>query len=78
MVYHVPMRSTTFIPPFLLSALLVAAAPAAADDSAQAERVAVGQEAPEVSLTGIDGETYASSTLEGEKPLVLVFFRGSW
>lgn len=70
------MRNATLMPPFLLAALLLAATPAAAAE--QSARVEVGQDAPEVSLTGVDGETYASSALEGERPLVLVFFRGTW
>lgn len=54
--------------------------PAAADDTAAAtpERIAVGQEAPEFSLTGSDGETYSSSSLRGEKNLLMIFFRGTW
>jgi len=70
------MRNTTLIPPFLLAALLLAAAPATAAE--QSTRVEVGQKAPAVSLPGVDGETYSSSALEGERPLVLIFFRGTW
>lgn len=72
------MRIGTLIAPFLLSALLLAVAPAAAAETASSTRVEVGQEAPGVSLPGTDGETYSSSALKGEQPLVLVFFRGSW
>ena len=50
----------------------------AADGAVQAERVAVGREAPAFSLVGTDGETYAPFDLRGEKNLVLIFFRGTW
>lgn len=44
----------------------------------QAERVAVGQEAPEISLPDLAGETHTLSSLRGEKHAVLVFYRGAW
>jgi hypothetical protein len=44
----------------------------------QAERVAVGQEAPEISLPDLAGETHTLSALRGEKNAVLVFYRGAW
>lgn len=37
-----------------------------------------GDEAPEVSVTDIDGETVPLKSLYRDKPLVLVFFRGGW
>src|SRR6056297_2221302 len=37
-----------------------------------------GDEAPEVSVTDIDGETVPLKSLYQDKPLVLVFFRGGW
>ena len=64
---------------FVLTAGLAASSPAlAADTPSQADRVAVGDEAPAFSLTSSDGETYTLADLRGEKDLVLVFFRGSW
>ncbi len=53
---------------------------AIADDSqpARTERIAVGQEAPDFSLTSSDGKTYSPSTLRGEKNLLMIFFRGTW
>lgn len=51
-----------------------------ADEATEAhqEPIAVGQQAPEFTLTGSDGETYDSSTLRGEKNLLMIFFRGTW
>ena len=65
---------------WILAAALVAGCltAAASEEPVQAERVAVGQQAPPVSLTGTDGETYVLADLKGEKNLVLIFFRGSW
>ena len=44
----------------------------------QSARVTVGEQAPTFSLITIDGETMNLETLRGEKPLVLIFFRGAW
>jgi cytochrome oxidase Cu insertion factor (SCO1/SenC/PrrC family) len=59
-------------------ALSVAALPTAAEETSQAERVAVGDPAPAVSLAAPDGTTFRSSDLLDKKSLVLVFFRGAW
>ena len=45
---------------------------------AQAERVAVGDQAIDFSLESIDGESYRLSDLRGEKNAIVVFFRGTW
>ena len=65
---------------FLTGGFILAAAPVEAEDAlpTQAERVAVGQEAPGFSLTGTDGRSYAPSDVRGQKDLVLIFFRGTW
>lgn len=54
--------------------------PTAAEETAPArvERIAVGQEAPDFTLTSSDGKTYSPSTLRGEKNLLMIFFRGTW
>ena len=56
----------------VLSAALVLAAPAAAQD--EAEGLAVGDTAPDFSLKGSDGETYSLAQFKGEKPVILAFF----
>lgn len=70
--------------PFLLFAVLWAT-PAPAQDEpapkaapAQAERVAVGVQAPDFELPDLDGKTHHLADLRGEKPVILVFFRGAW
>lgn len=40
---------------------------------------AVGAEAPDFTLSSVtDGETYTLSEDRGERPVVMVFFRGTW
>jgi cytochrome oxidase Cu insertion factor (SCO1/SenC/PrrC family) len=41
-------------------------------------RVSVGTRAPDFRLRAIDGTTVALSDYEGEKDVVLVFYRGHW
>ena len=50
----------------------------AADSTAAVERIAVGQEAPDFTLTSSADETYSLSDLRGEKNLLMIFFRGTW
>lgn len=53
----------------------------AADDGATPEapaRIAVGQEAPEISLASSTDDTHTLSELRGEKNLLVIFFRGTW
>jgi peroxiredoxin len=40
-------------------------------------RVEVGQQAPAFSLPATDGATLTLDSLQGDKPLVLTFFRGT-
>lgn len=47
-------------------------------ESKQAERVAVGDDAPEISLQASDTQEHKSSELRGEKNVLLIFFRGTW
>lgn len=51
---------------------------AEAEAPAQAERVAVGDEAPDFELPDLDGNPHHLADLRGDKPVVLVFFRGAW
>ena len=41
-------------------------------------RVAVGEQAPGFALESSTGETYDLSSLNGDKKLLLVFYRGTW
>jgi hypothetical protein len=42
------------------------------------ERVAVGSLAPDFSLETVRGDTLTLSAFQGEKNVVLVFYRGHW
>jgi cytochrome oxidase Cu insertion factor (SCO1/SenC/PrrC family) len=75
-----PARRRAFLGLFLvllMSAAAITAAPQSAS-AAQAERVAVGDEAIDFTMESIDGETYRLSDLRGEKNAVIIFFRGTW
>lgn len=63
-----------------MMALLVQAPSAQAEEAAEsaADRVAVGDEAPAISLPDSAGTVHESAELRGEKNLVVVFFRGAW
>ena len=70
---------------FFLFLLAFAPSPAGAADptddaepAQQAERVMVGDEALDFTLESLEGETYRLSDLEGEKQVILIFFRGAW
>ena len=56
----------------VLSVALVLAAPAVAQE--EEGGLAVGDQAPDFSLKGSDGETYSLAQFKGEKPVVLAFF----
>ncbi len=43
-----------------------------------AERVQVGQEAPDFQLQSEDGTAHVLSSLHGDRNVVLIFFRGHW
>jgi len=49
---------------------------AAADDGERGP--AIGSMAPELTLPSAVGEEVSLSTLRGEAPVVLIFFRGGW
>ncbi|MEE8526797.1 MAG: hypothetical protein V3T72_22920 [Thermoanaerobaculia bacterium] len=59
-----------------LTACLIAVPQLAAEEAP--ERVAVGQEAPDMTLPGLGDESHTLSSLRGEKHAVLVFYRGGW
>jgi peroxiredoxin len=47
-------------------------------EAASVKPLEKGAKAPDVNLTDVDGKTVPLSALTKEKPLVIVFFRGSW
>ena len=49
-----------------------------ATQAAAQTRVSVGQQAPGFALQSSTGEMYDLSSLEGDKKLLLVFYRGTW
>ncbi len=55
----------------VLSVALVLAAPAVAQE--EEGGLAVGDQAPDFSLKGSDGETYTLAQFKGEKPVILAF-----
>jgi cytochrome oxidase Cu insertion factor (SCO1/SenC/PrrC family) len=62
-------------------ALIAGAASAEGRVAASAEEVrplSVGDPAPHVTLRDLDGRDVALASLWGEKPVVLVFYRGGW
>ena len=63
---------------YVMTLVLLAALSLAADQASGAERVEVGQSAPDFTLPDLDGRQLTTSTLRGEKNLLLVFFRGAW
>jgi cytochrome oxidase Cu insertion factor (SCO1/SenC/PrrC family) len=68
---------------FLLSLGLAGAATAGAAAAAPApagrsKPVAVGEAAPDFSLSDHRGGTVRLSSSRGQRPVVLVFFRGAW
>jgi hypothetical protein len=50
----------------------------AEEDVVQWPWVEVGEQAPSFSLTTTAGQTLSPEDLQGEKLLVLTFFRGTW
>ena len=74
------VRSSVVALAFLAATLQAAAAQPAgqAEDAPAAERVEVGQTAPDFTLPDPDGVDHTLSALRGEKNLLLVFFRGAW
>ena len=73
------MRRATLIT-FTLALLLglVALSVAAEEEVVQEVRVEVGEQAPDFSLSTTDGATLSLASLQGDKPVVLTFFRGTW
>ncbi len=65
------MKRMTLLTVFLLAATLAAAAP-------RTMPVAAGDTPPDFSLKDQNGETVKLSASRGERPAVLVFYRGYW
>ena len=64
-----------------LRALVAAAATVltlGAASTAAAQRVAVGDEAPDFELESSQGESFELGSLRGDKQALLVFYRGTW
>lgn len=64
----------------LFTFLIILIASASPAQTAQSEAwIAVGDEAPDFTLSDSSGKTYKLSDFRGEKPVVLEFFRsGGW
>ena len=66
----------------LKSLLLLAAAAlafaASAAEPGRAKPVAVGETAPDFTLTDQSGRSHSLSAERGKRPVVLVFYRGYW
>jgi hypothetical protein len=60
---------------FIVSAALIGVAVVLA---ASSSAIAVGDSVPDFSLVAAGGEEYGPQRARGEKPLVLIFFRGTW
>ncbi len=62
------------------TAVLIAllALPALALAQPRAKPVAVGESAPDFTLTDQNGRKHALSAERGKRPVVLVFYRGYW
>jgi cytochrome oxidase Cu insertion factor (SCO1/SenC/PrrC family) len=63
---------------FLLSLGLAGAATAAPAPAGRSKPVAVGDAAPDFSLSDHRGGTVRLSSSRGQRPVVLVFYRGAW
>jgi cytochrome oxidase Cu insertion factor (SCO1/SenC/PrrC family) len=66
------------IPRYALTLCLAVLPLALAAEASAAERVELGQTAPDFTLPDPDGTEFTASSLRGEKNLLLVFFRGAW
>ncbi len=77
------MTKRSMLAALALGACLALTAPAAAQESAGEDGAdigpAVGAEAPDFTLTSVvDGTEHTLSADRGERPVVMVFFRGAW
>ena len=82
---HAGRFTSALLAGFFLFLLAFAPSSAGAEDPSdeaepaqRAERVKVGDEAPDFTLESLAGETYRRSDVEGEKQVILIFFRGAW
>jgi len=72
------IRWSLSIAAVIASLVLFSSRTAAQEPPQQPDRVEVGQEAPLFELESLDGEHLNLEGLQGEMPLVLIFFRGTW
>ena len=72
MLNRIAISATLLLAPGLL------AAPAWAEEESPSAAVVVGRPAPDFELPDANGQNHRLSELQGEKNLVLVFFRGTW
>ena len=56
----------------------LSAAPPIAASAEAVQPLEVGERAPGVTLRDVDGREVALASLWGEKPVVLIFYRGGW
>ena len=63
---------------FLVIAALAVGFCGAAQAQQRAKPVAVGEQAPDFTLTDQNGQKRALSAERGKRPVVLVFYRGHW
>ncbi len=61
-----------------LTAALAWAGPAKAASAEEDRGPALGSLPPDFSLQGPDGRTMSLTEFRGRKPVVLIFFRGTW
>jgi cytochrome oxidase Cu insertion factor (SCO1/SenC/PrrC family) len=64
--------------PFLLISLCVIAFAGPAQAQTPAKPVAVGEMAPDFTLTDQNGRSHALAAERGKRAVVLVFYRGYW
>lgn len=62
----------------LLVSMFALALPAGAPAQQRAKPVAVGEQAPDFTLTDQNGRSQSLAAERGKRPVVLVFYRGYW
>jgi cytochrome oxidase Cu insertion factor (SCO1/SenC/PrrC family) len=72
------MTSVLLAAGIALSSSIHAAEPKAADGAKRVGPVAVGDVAPEFTLTDQNGRSHSLATERGKRPVILVFYRGYW
>ncbi len=72
MLNWIAISATLLVAPGLLTASL------RTEEESASARVVVGQPAPDLELSDLEGQNHRLSELRGKKNVVLVFFRGAW